>query len=121
MGPPWETTLQDKEAEQSWQLFNDIFLREQVLLIPTCKKAGWECRRPIWLKCKKKMHRQWKQGHASWEEYRVSTHVYRHEIRKAKAHLVLNLARDVKKSKKGFPSAGFLIRKGRLKKMYSPQ
>lgn len=33
---PWEMALRDNEAEQSWQLFKDIFLRAQKLSIPTC-------------------------------------------------------------------------------------
>jgi len=37
----------------------------------------------------------WKEEQATWEEYREAT-------RKAKAHLELNLARDVKDNKKGF-------------------
>ena len=74
------------------------------------KKSGKEGRRPAWLskdllvepKRKKEMHRQWKQGHASWEEYRDAARVCRDGIRKAKAQLELNLARDVKNHKKGF-------------------
>ncbi|KAK4828960.1 hypothetical protein QYF61_001581 [Mycteria americana] len=54
------------------------------------------------LKCKKEMHRQWKQGYTSWGEYRDAVQVCRDGIRKAKAHLELNLARDVKNNKKGF-------------------
>jgi len=41
------------------------------------KKSGKEDRKPAWLRkyllvkltCKKEMHRQWNQGHVSWEEY----------------------------------------------------
>ncbi|KAK4806903.1 LOW QUALITY PROTEIN: hypothetical protein QYF61_012624 [Mycteria americana] len=84
--------------------------RTQELSIPMCKKSGKEGRRPAWLskdllvklKCKKEMHRQWKQGHVSWEEYRDSAWMCRDGIRKAKAQLELNLARDVKNNKKGF-------------------
>ncbi|XP_069631231.1 LOW QUALITY PROTEIN: uncharacterized protein [Haliaeetus albicilla] len=74
------------------------------------KKSGKEGRRPAWLgkdllvelKRKKEMHRQWKRGHASWEEYRDAARVCRDGIRKAKAQLELNLARDVKNHKEGF-------------------
>ncbi|KAK4807034.1 hypothetical protein QYF61_000363 [Mycteria americana] len=110
MGPPWETALGDKGAEGSWQLFKDVFRRAQELSIPTRKKSGKEGRRPAWLskdllvelKRKKETHSEWKQGHASWEEYRDAARVCRDGTRKAKAQLELNLARDVKNHKKGF-------------------
>ena len=71
------------------------------------KKSGKEGRRPAWLskdllvklKHKREMHRQWKQGHSSWEEYRDTAQECRGGIRKAKAQLELNLARDVKNNK----------------------
>ena len=74
------------------------------------KKSGKEGRRParlskdlpVELKRKKATHRRWKQGHASWEEYGDAARVCRDGIRKAKAQLELNLARDVKNRKKGF-------------------
>lgn len=46
------------------------------------------------------MHRKWKQGHASWEEYKGM--VCRDGIRTAKAQLKLNLVRDAKNEKKSF-------------------
>jgi len=48
-GSPWETTLRTKGAEQRWQLFKDIFLCMQELLIHLCKKLGKEGKRPAWL------------------------------------------------------------------------
>jgi len=47
------------------------------------------------------MHRQWKQGQVSWEEYRDAA-LCRDEVRRAKEQLELNLARDAKNNKKGF-------------------
>ncbi|GAB0206875.1 mitochondrial enolase superfamily member 1 [Grus japonensis] len=44
----------------------------------------------------------WKKGLATWEEYRDVVRVCRDATRKAKAHLELNLAMDVKDNKKGF-------------------
>jgi len=44
----------------------------------------------------------WKEGQATWEEYRNIARACRDATRKAKAHLELNLARDVKNNKKGF-------------------
>ncbi|GAB0202805.1 mitochondrial enolase superfamily member 1 [Grus japonensis] len=54
------------------------------------------------LKGKKEVYRMWKKGLATWEEYRNVVRVRRDATRKAKAHLELNLARDVKDNKKGF-------------------
>ncbi|PKU32216.1 rna-directed dna polymerase from mobile element jockey-like [Limosa lapponica baueri] len=53
------------------------------------------------LKGKKELHRQWKQGRVSWEEYRDAAWLCRDGVRKAKAWLELHLARDTK-NKKGF-------------------
>ena len=68
------------------------------------KKSGKEGRRPAWLskdllvklKYKKEMHRQGKQGHISCEEYRDAAQMSRGGIRKARAQLELNWARNVK-------------------------
>ncbi|GAB0209695.1 mitochondrial enolase superfamily member 1 [Grus japonensis] len=54
------------------------------------------------LKGKKEVYRMWKKGVATWEEYRNVVRVCRDATRKAKAHLELNLAGDVKDNKKGF-------------------
>ncbi|GAB0188533.1 mitochondrial enolase superfamily member 1 [Grus japonensis] len=74
------------------------------------KKSSKGGRRPAWmskellekLKGKKKVYRMWKKGLDTWEEYRNVVRVCRDATRKAKAHLELNLARDVKENKKGF-------------------
>jgi len=44
---------------------------------------------------KRKVHGMWKEGQATWEEYRNVVRACRDETRKAKAHLELNLTRDV--------------------------
>jgi len=54
------------------------------------------------LKGKRELHRQWKQGQVSWEEYRDAAQLRRDEVRRAKEQLELNLARDDKNNKKGF-------------------
>jgi len=46
---PWETALEDKGAEQIWQVFKNAFCTVQELLIPRCKKSGKEGKRPAWL------------------------------------------------------------------------
>jgi len=47
------------------------------------------------------MHKQWKQGQASWEEHRDAAWLCRDGVRKAKVQLEMNLARDTM-SDKGF-------------------
>jgi len=44
----------------------------------------------------------WKEEQATWEEYRNIVRACREAMSKAKAHLELNLARDVKNNKKSF-------------------
>jgi len=44
----------------------------------------------------------WKEGQNTWEEYRNFVRVCRETTSKAKVHLELNLAREVKDNKKGF-------------------
>ncbi|KFQ80797.1 hypothetical protein N335_00574, partial [Phaethon lepturus] len=104
---PWETPLGDKGAEQSRQIFKDSFYRAQELLIPRYKKSGKDGKRPAWLsedllgklKGKKEMHRQWKQGQGSWDEYRDVAWLCRDVVRRAKVQLELNLTRDTKNNK----------------------
>ncbi|PKU45115.1 rna-directed dna polymerase from mobile element jockey- hypothetical protein [Limosa lapponica baueri] len=48
---------------------------------------------------KKKMHRQWKQQQVSCEEYRNGAWLCRDAVRKAKAQMELNLAKDAKNNK----------------------
>ena len=43
-----------------------------------------------------------KDGQTTWEEHRIIVRACREATRKAKAHLELNLAMDVKDNKKGF-------------------
>jgi len=82
----------------------------QELSIPTCKKSGKEGKRPAWLsrdllvklKGTKEMHRQWKQGQITREDYRDTVQLRREEVRKAKVQLELNLERDAKNNNKGF-------------------
>jgi len=47
------------------------------------------------------MHRQSKQGQVCWEEYRDAARLCRDEVRRAKAQLELNLARNAKNNNKG--------------------
>ncbi|GAB0210211.1 mitochondrial enolase superfamily member 1 [Grus japonensis] len=54
------------------------------------------------VKQKKEAFRGWKQGQVAWEEYRETLQAARDQVRKAKALIELNLARDVKDNKKSF-------------------
>jgi len=54
------------------------------------------------LKWKRKVYRMRKEGQATWQEYRNIVRACREAMRKAEAHLELNLASDVKDNKKGF-------------------
>ncbi|PKU35912.1 hypothetical protein llap_13783 [Limosa lapponica baueri] len=54
------------------------------------------------LKSKKEAYRGWKQGQVDWVEYRETVQAARNKIRQAKAQIELNLARDIKGSKKNF-------------------
>ena len=53
------------------------------------------------LKWKKKVYGMWKMGLATWEEYRNVARACSDAIKKAKAHLELNLVREAKDNKKG--------------------
>ncbi|GAB0206762.1 mitochondrial enolase superfamily member 1 [Grus japonensis] len=54
------------------------------------------------VKQKKEAYRGWKQVQVAWEEYRETVRAARDQVRKAKALIELNLARDVKDNKKSF-------------------
>jgi len=57
---------------------------------------------PEKLRWKRKTYGMWKEGWATWEEYRNTVRVCRDGKRKATVHLELNLARDVKDNRKSF-------------------
>jgi len=67
---PCEMVLRDRGAEQSWQVFKDVFYRVQELSISRCKKSGKEGKRSAWLSqemlvklsSKIERNRQWKLG-----------------------------------------------------------
>ncbi|GAB0209397.1 mitochondrial enolase superfamily member 1 [Grus japonensis] len=107
---PWVRALEGKGAQESWSIFKHHFLQAQDWCILKSKKSSKGSRRPAWmskellekLKGKKEVYRMWKKGLATWEEYRNVVRICRDATRKAKAHLELNLAMDVKDNKKGF-------------------
>jgi len=109
-GIPWGMALEGRGVQESWLLFKHHFLRTQDWCIPLSKKSSKGGRRPAWiskellaeLRRKRKVHRMCKEDQAAWEEYRNVVRACRDATRKAKVHLELNLARDVKDNKKSF-------------------
>ncbi|KAK4817035.1 hypothetical protein QYF61_026041 [Mycteria americana] len=51
---------------------------------------------------KREVDKRWEQGQGTQEKYSVAVHWCRDGVRKAKAHLELNLARDVKETREVF-------------------
>jgi len=87
-------------------------------------KEGKRLARPsrdmlVKLKSNRELHRQWKQGQISWEEYRDAAQLCRDGVRKAKAQLELNLARDAKYNKKGF--CRYVSQKRKVKESVPPR
>ncbi|CAM5172065.1 unnamed protein product [Eretmochelys imbricata] len=107
---PWGTNMKGKGVQESWLYFKESLLRLQGQTIPMCRKNSKYSRRPAWLngeiladlKHKKEAYKKWKVGHMTREEYKNIARASRNEIRRAKSHLELHLARDVKSNKKGF-------------------
>ncbi|XP_064909576.1 gamma-1-syntrophin isoform X3 [Columba livia] len=107
---PWARLLERKGAQDSWIAFRDCFFHAQDQSIPTHRKSRKGARRPAWLnrdllgmlKQKRRVYRSWKQGLATWEEYKAAVRGCRKAARIAKASLELQLARGVKDSKKNF-------------------
>lgn len=100
--------LKSRRADQSWQLFKAPFPTVQELSILVCRKlskAGQaRLGKDLLLKLgsKKEVHRQWKWGQVTWGKYRDMVLICRGRVRKAKAKLKQDLARDTKNHKKGF-------------------
>ncbi|CAM4498483.1 unnamed protein product [Lepidochelys kempii] len=107
---PWGTNLKGKGVQESWLYFKESLLRLQGQTIPMSRKNSKYGRRPAWLngeiladlKHKKEAYKKWKVGHMTREEYKNIARACRNDIRRAKSHLELQLARDVKSNKKGF-------------------
>ncbi|CAM5133163.1 unnamed protein product, partial [Natator depressus] len=105
---PWENNTRGKGDQESWLYFKESLLRLQEQTIPMCRKNSKYGRRPAWLnneiladlKHKKEAYKKWKIGQMTREEYKNIAQACRSEIRKAKSHLDLQLARDVKSNKK---------------------
>jgi len=109
-GIPWARALEGRGVQECLSLFKHHFLHTQDWCIPLRKESRKRGRRPAWmnkellaeLRQKRKVHGMWKEGQATWEEYRNVFRACRDATRKAKAYLELKLARDVRNNKKGF-------------------
>ncbi|CAM5130495.1 unnamed protein product, partial [Natator depressus] len=107
---PWENNMTKEGVQDSRLYFKESLLRLQGQTIPMCRKNSKYGRRPAWLnseiladlKHKKEAYKKWKIGQMTREDYKSIARACRSEIRKAKSHLELQLARDVKSNKKGF-------------------
>ncbi|CAM4699944.1 unnamed protein product, partial [Caretta caretta] len=105
-----ENNMRGKGVQESWLYFKESLLRLQGQTIPMCRKNSKYGRRLAWLhseiladlKHKKEAYKKWKIGQMTRDEYKDIAQACRSEIRKAKSHLELQLARDVKSNKKGF-------------------
>ncbi|GAB0183916.1 mitochondrial enolase superfamily member 1 [Grus japonensis] len=107
---PWDKALEGRGAQDSWLIFKGHLLQAQERCIPTKRKSSKNTKRPPWMnkellgkvKQKKEAYRGWKQGQVPWEEYRETVQAARDQVRKAKALVEINLARDVKVNRKSF-------------------
>jgi len=106
----WVRALEGRGVQECWSLFKHHFLHAQERCVPVRKKFRKRGRTPTWmskeflaeLRWKRKVHEMWKEGQATWEGYRNVVRACKDVMRNAKAHLELNLARDVKDNMKGF-------------------
>uniref|UniRef100_A0A8B9VG58 Reverse transcriptase domain-containing protein n=1 Tax=Anas zonorhyncha TaxID=75864 RepID=A0A8B9VG58_9AVES len=109
-GVPWEVVLKGRGVQEGWALFKRQILMAQERSVPMCPKMSQRGRRPAWLnrelwlelRRKKRVYNLWKIGQATKEDYKDVARLCRDKIRKAKAHLELNLATAVKDNKKRF-------------------
>jgi len=77
-GIPWAKALKGRGVHECWLLFKRHFLHAQERCIPLRKKSSKGGSRPAWLnkellaeiRQKRKVHGMWKEGQATWEEYR---------------------------------------------------
>ncbi|CAM4331600.1 unnamed protein product [Lepidochelys olivacea] len=118
--------MRGKGVQETWLYFKESLLRLQGQTIQMCRKNSKYGRRPAWLhseiladlKHRKEAYKKWKIGQMTREEYKYIAWACRSEISKAKSHLELQLARDVKSNKKG--SFRYVSNKKKVKKSVCP-
>jgi len=77
-GIQWVRALEGRGIKESWPLSKHHFLCAQDQCFPVSKKSSKGGRRTTWmnkellekLKWKTNLYRMWKEGQATWEEYR---------------------------------------------------
>ena len=107
---PWEVVLKGRGVQEGWALFKKEILLAQEQSVPMCPKTSQRGGRLAWLNRElclelrrtKKVYNLWKRGRATQEDYKNVARPCRDKVRKAKAHLELNLATAVKDNKKIF-------------------
>jgi len=106
----WVRILEGRVVQKSRSLFRHHFLSAQDQCTSISRKSSKGGRRPAWMRKeilaeliqKRKIYGMWKEGQATWEECRNVVRACRDAMRKAKAHLELKLARDIKDNKRSF-------------------
>ncbi|KAM6036240.1 uncharacterized protein LJ206_001286 [Theristicus caerulescens] len=109
-GIPWDASMEDKGANECWEFFKNALLEAQKQFIPYKRKGSKQSKRSPWLnhellgllKTKREAYQRWRSGRLSVENYKGIARVCKDAVRKAKAQLELELARDVKNHKKRF-------------------
>ncbi|KAK4817900.1 hypothetical protein QYF61_002284 [Mycteria americana] len=106
----WEAVLKGKGVQEGWTFFKKEILKAQEQAVPICQKTSQKGGRPAWLnrelwlelRKKRRVYDLWKKGQATQEDYKDVMRFCREKIRRAKAHLELNLPTAVKDNKKMF-------------------
>uniref|UniRef100_A0A803T8Q3 Reverse transcriptase domain-containing protein n=1 Tax=Anolis carolinensis TaxID=28377 RepID=A0A803T8Q3_ANOCA len=125
-GIPWTPILKNKGVKDGWEFFKSEILKAQMQTVPTKKKNKTSAKKPEWmskellteLKLKSDMHKKWKRGEITKEEFKRIANSCREKVRKAKAQNELRLARDIKNNKKGF--FAYVGRKRKKKEAIGP-
>lgn len=102
--------LERRGVQETWLVFKEHLLQSQEWFMPISRKSNKGGRRPTpktkmlltKLKCKNEAYKRWQQDHAAQEEYKDTVQVCGNDVQKAKAHLELNMARDVNGNQKSF-------------------
>uniref|UniRef100_A0A8B9CU89 Reverse transcriptase domain-containing protein n=1 Tax=Anser brachyrhynchus TaxID=132585 RepID=A0A8B9CU89_9AVES len=104
---PWEVVLKGRGVQEGWALLKKEILMARERSVLTCPKTSRHRTRPTWLsrelwlelRRKRRVYNLWKRGRATQEDYKDVARLCRYKMRKAKAHLELNLATAVKDNK----------------------
>uniref|UniRef100_A0A803SNX3 Reverse transcriptase domain-containing protein n=1 Tax=Anolis carolinensis TaxID=28377 RepID=A0A803SNX3_ANOCA len=125
-GIPWTPILKNRGVKDGWEFFKSEIFKAQMQTVPTKKKNKTSAKKPEWmskellteLKLKSDMHKKWKRGEITKEEFKRIANTCREKVRKAKAQNELRLARDIKNNKKGF--FAYVGRKRKKKEAIGP-